>query len=133
MIRLNAAAIAAAQGQLAGSRSRRRRPLLVSRAGTCSIRKRSVLGSMLAEIAIQGEQPQPGGQVGSNGGDLQPGVIDLVVAGWEAAEPAVLGILDPVLDPGVGAMPRLQEGELPGLGVGGEGLVAPSVGLFEQR
>jgi len=32
-----------------------------------------------------------------------------------------------------GAVPSLQEGELAGGGVGGEGLVAPAVGLLQQR
>ena len=39
---------------------------------------------------------------------------------------------DPVLDPGVGAVAGVEMGELPERGVGGEGGVAPAVGLFER-
>ena len=53
-------------------------------------------------------------------------------------EPGVLRVADVVLDPGVGAVTGLQEGQLAepagctDRGVGGEQLVAPAVGLVEQ-
>jgi hypothetical protein len=53
-------------------------------------------------------------------------------AGREPAQPGLFGGADPVLDPGVGAMPGLQERELSDLGVGGQALVAPAVVGFEH-
>ena len=85
------------------------------------------------EVTVEGEQPQPGGQVGGDGGDLQPGLVDGVLPGREPAQAGVFGGLDPVLDPGVGPVPGFQERQLSDPGVGGEGLVAPAVSLLEQR
>ena len=45
----------------------------------------------------------------------------------------VLGGADPVLDPGVRAVAGFEERRLPGGGVGGDQLVAPPVGLLQQR
>ena len=80
----------------------------------------------------EGEQAQPGGQVGGEGDDLQPGLVDRELAGREPAEAGVFGVPDPVLDAGVGAVPGFEERQLPDPGVGGDGLVAPPVGLLEQ-
>jgi len=44
----------------------------------------------------------------------------------------VLRGANPVLDPGVRAMPGVETGELPEAGVGGERGVAPPIGLFER-
>jgi len=43
----------------------------------------------------------------------------------------VLRRADPALDPGVGAVPGVEVGELPVPRVGGEGGVAPAISLFE--
>ena len=51
----------------------------------------------------------------------------------EPAQAGVFGGLDPVLDAGVGPVPGFQERQLSDPGVGGEGLVAPAVGLLQQR
>jgi hypothetical protein len=48
------------------------------------------------------------------------------------AEPGVFGVPDPVLNTGVGAVLGLQERQLTCGGVGGEGLISPPVGGFEQ-
>src|SRR5215216_6333070 len=37
------------------------------------------LGFGGGEVTVEGEQPQPGGQVGSYGDDLQPGLVDGVL------------------------------------------------------
>jgi hypothetical protein len=37
------------------------------------------LGLGGGEVAVEGEQPQPGGQVGSHGDDLQPGLVNGVL------------------------------------------------------
>ena len=110
----NASAIWPAHGQLAGSRSRRRRPPRARRAGTCSIRNRSSLGFGLGEVAVQGEQLEPGDQVGGDRGDLDPHLVDVELPGREPAEAGVLGDPDAVLDPGVGPVPGLQERQLAG-------------------
>ena len=53
----------------------------------------------------EGEETQPGGQVRGEGDDLQPGLVDGELPGREPAEAGVLGVPDPVLHPGVGAVP----------------------------
>jgi hypothetical protein len=45
----------------------------------------------------------------------------------------VLRAADLVFDPGVRAVPGLQEDRLPGGGVGGQELVAPPIGLLQHR
>jgi hypothetical protein len=93
--------------------------------------KRLGLGG--GEVTVEGEQPQPGGQIGGHGDDLQPGLVDGVLPGRKSAQAGVFGGLDAVLDSGVAAVPCFQERQLPDPGVGGEGLVAPTVGLLQQR
>ena len=58
--------------------------------------------------------------------------VDGELAGREAAHAGLLDRFDPVLDPGVGAVPGLQERQLPASGVGGHALVAPAVVGFEH-
>jgi hypothetical protein len=53
-------------------------------------------------------------------------------SGGEAAEAGVLAAPNPVFDAGVGAVPGVQKGQLPGGGVGGEALVAPAVAVLER-
>jgi len=91
------------------------------------------LGLGGGEVTVEGQQPQPGGQIGSHGDYLQPGLVDGVLPQWEPAQAGVFGGLDPVLDPGVGPVSGFQERELSDQGVGGEGLVASAVSLLQQR
>jgi hypothetical protein len=72
------------------------------------------LGLGDGEVTGKGKQPEPGGQVGGDRHEWQPGGVDGVLAGREAAEPGVFGGFDAVFDPGVGAVPGLQERQLPG-------------------
>ena len=37
------------------------------------------LGFGGGHVAVEGEQPQPGGQIGGHGDDLQPGLVDRVL------------------------------------------------------
>jgi hypothetical protein len=53
-----------------------------------------------------------------------------VLAGGEPAQTGVLGVIDAVLDPGVCAVPRFQERQLPNAGVSGEGLITVAVVLL---
>jgi len=55
----------------------------------------------LRKIAVEGEQPEPGDQVCGNGDDLDPGLVDGVLARGQPAQPGVLSGLDPVLDAGM--------------------------------
>ncbi len=48
------------------------------------------------------------------------------------ADAGVFSVPDPVFYPRVSTMPGFEEGQLPGGGVGGDGLVAPAFGVFEQ-
>ena len=73
----------------------------------------------------------PGEQVGGGEGEFEPGGVDLEVAGGEPAVAGVLAAADPVLDPGMGAVPGFQSGQLPGAGVGGEGLEPVAVDVAE--
>jgi hypothetical protein len=50
--------------------------------------------------------------------------VDVGLPGGEVVQAGVLCVADAVLDAGVGAVPRVQRGEVPGGGVGGEGLDA---------
>jgi hypothetical protein len=86
----------------------------------------------LREIAVEGEQPEPGDEVCGDSDDLDPGLVDGVLARREPVQPGVFGGLDAVLDAGVGTVSSLEERELPGASIGGEGLVAEAVGCFEQ-
>ena len=81
---------------------------------------------------MQGQELEPGDQVGGDRGDLDPHLIDGELPRREPADAGVLRDADAVLDPGVGPVPGLQEPKLTAAGVGGEGLVAPAVGLLDQ-
>ena len=61
---------------------------------------------------MQGEQLEPGDQVGGDRSDLDPDLVDRELPRWEPAQAGVFGDPDAVLDPGVGAVPGLQEREL---------------------
>ena len=60
-MRCQAAVIAAAQGQAAWIFRRRRRPPRTRRAAVCSTRQRSVLGGF-GQVAVQGQELEPGEQ-----------------------------------------------------------------------
>src|SRR4029450_12705150 len=70
----------------------------------------------LGQIAGQYGGLGPGDQVGRGQGELEPGGVDREHPGREPADAGVLCAADPVLDSGVGAVPGLQMGELPGGG-----------------
>jgi hypothetical protein len=61
----------------------------------------------VGEVAVEGEELQPGDQVGGDRGKLDPGLVDRVFPGWEPAESGFLGGLDAFLNPGMGAVPGL--------------------------
>jgi hypothetical protein len=66
----------------------------------------------LGEVAVQGEQLEPSGEVGGDRGDLDLGGVDRhsrdgLCPIW------FLGCLGSVLDPGVGTVPGLQEPSCP--------------------
>ena len=65
-----------------------------------------------------------GEQLSGEGDDLGPGNVDRPVARWPPVEAEVLGLLDVVLDVDVGAVPRVEPGDLPDAGVDGDELVA---------
>lgn len=82
-------------------------------------------GFAVAQRRGEGEQPQPAGEVGGEGDEGQPCAVDAVFPRGEPAQAAVFGDPDAVFNAGVGPVPGFQERDLPGGGVGGEGLVAP--------
>ena len=83
------------------------------------------------QVTGQGEQAEPGDEVGGDRRDLGPGLVDRELAGGEPAQAGVFGVPDSVFDAGVGAVPGLKEAELPGSGVGCEPLVTPAVAFLE--
>src|ERR1700722_9257203 len=66
----------------------------------------------LREVAVQGQEPQPGQQDARDHGRVEPRLVDLVVAGGEMTEPGVLAGADDVLDPGMDAMGGVDIGAL---------------------
>ena len=85
----NAAAIWLAQGQWVGIRSRRCRPPWLSRAGTCSTRN-SGLGFSSGEVAVEGDQLQPGRQVGGDRRDLDPDLVIVICRDGNRPRPVSL-------------------------------------------
>ena len=86
----------------------------------------------LGQVSVESQHLEPGDQVGGDHGQRQPGLVDAELPRREPAQAGVLGVTDPVLNPGMGPMPGLKELQSAAVGVGGERLVAPPVGLFEQ-
>src|SRR3954471_22207568 len=78
-----------------------------------------LLGLDLGEVAVEEDGLGPGDQVGGGQRHLQPRLVDAEFARREAANAGLLDRFDPVLDPGVGPVTGLEEGELPAAGVGG--------------
>ena len=120
-MRCHAAVMAPAHGQVAWILRWRRRPPRTSRAAACSTRYRSVFRLGFGQVAVQGQQFQPGEQdlPGHRGG--QPGGVDREVMGGEVAQAGVLAGADGVLDPCVNAVGGVDVGSLahPALGVRG--------------
>lgn len=75
----------------------------------------------------------PRDEVGGDHRQREPGLVHVELSGGEPSQAGVLGVPDAVLDAGVGPVTCFEEGQLTGLGVGGEGLVAPAVAFLEQR
>src|SRR5712692_8686338 len=92
-------------------------------AGSCvenPVTDRFRLGS--GEVAVEGEQLQPGEQgLGGHGGG-QPRLVDVEVVGGEMPESGVLAGADRVFDPGVDAVACVDVG----------GLAAPAFGFHRQ-
>jgi len=53
------------------------------------------------QVAVEGEEPQPGQQITGDGGGLAPGGIDLVDGRWQMSQAGAFRAADPVLDPGL--------------------------------
>jgi hypothetical protein len=66
----------------------------------------------LGEIAVQEQVLGPGDQIDREHPQGQPRLVDRERAGREVIEPGVLRCADPVLDPGVRAVPGIEVGEL---------------------
>jgi hypothetical protein len=70
--------------------------------------------------------PEGGEQAGGHGDHGGPGDVDLPVPRGPPVQPDRLGLLDVGLDVDVGAVTGVRPGDLPGGGVDGDQLVAPS-------
>ncbi len=55
-------------------------------------------------VAGAAQQTCPGGQVGRDLGEYQPGLVDVELPGGEPAQAGGFGVSDPVFDPGVGSV-----------------------------
>lgn len=89
------------------------------------------LGSGQGRKIVQEDRLGPGEQVGGEHDGGQPGGVDGERPAGEAAQAGVCAGAEAVLDPGVGAVAGVEEGQLPDCGVGGEAWVAPAVAVFE--
>ena len=70
------------------------------------------LGLCLREVAVQGEELEPGQQDARDHGGGQPRLVDLVVVGREMPEAGVLAGADHVLDAGVDPVRGINVGAL---------------------
>ena len=128
-----------AQGQVAGNRSRRLRAPWVRRAGTCSNRYRSAFGSQVFSAV---------GRASSRSQAMRSAAIEVAIShAWliaysrEGNRPMPVSFacrirVSTLLVHGVRAVAGLEERDLPPGGQGGvgrDGLVAPPVGVLEQR
>src|ERR1700716_1483359 len=52
------------------------------------------LGLCGGQLAGQGQQPQPGNEIGGDRGGHQPGLVDAEFSGGESAQAAVFGVAD---------------------------------------
>ena len=84
------------------------------------------------QVAVEGEEPQPGQQVTGDGGGLAPGGIDLVVSRGQMSQAGAFRAADLVFDSGLGSVAGFEELDLPAGGVGGGDLVALALVLLEQ-
>jgi hypothetical protein len=82
------------------------------------------------EVAVQGDEAEPGEQVAGDGGGLAPGGIDLVVQ--QVPQAGGLAAADPGLDPCLAPVAGLGELDLSAGGAGGGDLVPLGFVLFEQ-
>jgi hypothetical protein len=80
------------------------------------------------EVAVEGEEAEPGEQVAGDGGGLAPGGVDLVVPGREMTQAGGLA----AADPGLGSVAGSGELGLAARGAGGGDLVPLALVLFEQ-
>ena len=71
------------------------------------------LGFAAGQVTGQGEDLQPGDQVGGDRGEGAPGLVDGELAGGESAQAGVFGAADAVLDAGVGAVAGFQPRRAP--------------------
>src|ERR1700693_6025575 len=65
------------------------------------------------QVAVQGQELQPGQQDGGGHGRVKPGLVQPVVVGGEMSEAGVLAGADDVLDAGVDAVCGVNVGALP--------------------
>src|SRR5215471_9896903 len=71
------------------------------------------LGLGFGQVAVEGEELEPGEQDLRHHGCGQPRLVELVVVGGEPADPGLLAGADGILDPGVHAVAGVDVGVLP--------------------
>jgi len=120
--RRNASASCSRQGQAESMRTTRRRCPRAIRAATWrqSVAQRRGLGE--GQRALEQGGLGPGDQVRRGQGELDPGGVDRELRRRQPIQAGVLGAADPILDPGMSAVPGHEVRELPDPGVGGETL-----------
>ena len=119
--------VAFAQGQVAGIFSRRRRPPRTRFPAACRIRQRPGLGA--GEVAVQGDEPQPGQQGRGGQGRGQPRGVDREIVRGELADAAVFPGADGVLQACVGSVGGVDVGELAAPAAGAPGQVGDPQGV----
>jgi hypothetical protein len=104
-----------AQGQGSAICSRVRLAGLVIRAAACGSRKRGFLGSA-SSSPRSSSNLHPGGQVHAGQRELEPGQVDRVLAGWEAAESGPPAAAGAVVDAGASPVTGLDTSQQPVVG-----------------
>ncbi len=84
-------------------------------------------------VADTAQQPGPGGQVGRDHRQREPGLVDVELPGREPAQTRVLGVPDAVLDPRVRPVACFEERDLSDLCVGDEGLAARNSSVLSHH
>jgi hypothetical protein len=122
--RAKAAASSCRQGQCPAMRTKTRRPPRVMRAATCSSRVAQRFRFGLGQYAVQQGGLGPGDHVRGGPRQFEPGGVDVELTGGH--RPRQVSLPRRMWSSTLACPDGLQGGDLPDVGVGGEGLESPA-------
>ena len=108
-MRCQARVIASAQGQFAANLPAAAAPAAHQAGGGVQDAVAQRLGLGLGQVAVEGEELEPGEQDLRDHRRGQPGLVERVVVGGELADAGVFAGADGVLDPGVDPVAGVDE------------------------